>query len=170
MGGQSVLIQLILLAAVAVVAVLLTRSTAGARHQAIRRLALAAFVAAAVLSIAFPVWLSRAANFVGVGRGTDLLLYALVIAFLSSIATSHRRMYQMSRQITLLTRELTLSEARGSRAPAPLGGGRVPPATLGAADGTGEVSGTPASGVAAAGTAAPTPDASPHRASEPEVP
>lgn len=112
MGGQSVLIQLILLAAVAVVAVLLTRSTAGARHQAIRRLALAAFVAAAVLSIAFPVWLSRAANLVGVGRGTDLLLYALVIAFLSSIATSHRRMNQMSRRITLLTRELTLSEAR----------------------------------------------------------
>lgn len=114
MGGQSVLIQLILLAAVAVVAVLLTRSTAGARHQAIRRLALAAFVAAAVLSIAFPVWLSRAANLVGVGRGTDLLLYGLVIAFLSSIATSHRRMNQMSRRITLLTRELTLAEARGT--------------------------------------------------------
>lgn len=116
MGGQAVLIQLILVAAVAVVAVLLTRSTAGARHQAIRRLALMAFVVAAVLSIAFPVWLTRAANLVGVGRGTDLLLYALVIAFLSYISTSHRRMNQMSRRITLLTRELTLSEARNGRA------------------------------------------------------
>lgn len=115
MGGQAVLIQLILVAAVAVVAVLLTRSTAGARHQAIRRLSLLAFVVAAVLSIAFPVWLSRAANLVGVGRGTDLLLYALVIAFLSYISTSHSRMNQMSRRITLLTRELTLSEARNGR-------------------------------------------------------
>lgn len=115
MGGQAVLIQLILVAAVAVVAVLLTRSTAGARHQAIRRLSLMAFVVAAVLSIAFPVWLSRAANLVGVGRGTDLLLYALVIAFLSYISTSHSRMNQMSRRITLLTRELTLSEARNGR-------------------------------------------------------
>jgi hypothetical protein len=126
MGGQAVLIQLILVAAVAVVAVLLTRSTAGARHQAIRRLALMAFVVAAVLSIAFPVWLTRAANFVGVGRGTDLLLYALVIAFLSYISTSHRRMNQMSRRITLLTRELTLSEAREGRAEADDGSGRTP--------------------------------------------
>lgn len=114
MGGQSMLIQLILLLSVGVVAALLTRSTAGARHQAIRRLALLAFVLAAVLSIVFPVWLSRAANLVGVGRGTDLLLYGLVIAFLSYIATSHRRMNQMSRSITLLTRELTLSEARAA--------------------------------------------------------
>ena len=119
MGGQTALIQLILLAAVAVVAVLLTRSTAGARHQAIRRLSLMAFVAAAVFSIVFPEWLSRAANAVGVGRGTDLLLYGLVIAFLSYISTSHRRMNQMSRRITLLTRELTLAEARGDRAGAP---------------------------------------------------
>lgn len=119
MGGQTALIQLILLAAVAVVAVLLTRSTAGARHQAIRRLSLMAFVAAAVFSIVFPEWLSRAANAVGVGRGTDLLLYGLVIAFLSYISTSHRRMNQMSRRITLLTRELTLAEARGDRTGAP---------------------------------------------------
>ena len=168
MGGQSVLIQLILLAAVAVVAVLLTRSTAGARHQAIRRLALAAFVAAAVLSIAFPVWLSRAANLVGVGRGTDLLLYALVIAFLSSIATSHRRMNQMSRRITLLTRELTLSEARGSRASAPASTAG-PSATLGPAQSTGEVSGPSAGGAATADVSASAPDAAPRGASEPEV-
>ena len=167
MGGQSVLIQLILLAAVAVVAVLLTRSTAGARHQAIRRLALAAFVAAAVLSIAFPVWLSRAANFVGVGRGTDLLLYALVIAFLSSIATSHRRMNQMSRQITLLTRELTLSEARGSRTTT---AASSPSATLDPAGSAGEVSGPPTSRSATEGAPVPTPDRESHGASEHEVP
>lgn len=127
MSGSVVLIQIILLLAVAVVTLLLTRSTAGARHQAIRRLFLLAFVVVAVFSIIFPTWLSRAARLVGVGRGTDLLLYCLVIAFLSYIATSHRRMNQMARQLTLLTRELTLSEARqtatanslGAESPAP---------------------------------------------------
>ncbi|MBE7699561.1 DUF2304 domain-containing protein [Oerskovia sp. Sa1BUA8] len=106
------LIQVILLAAIAVVAVLLTRSTADARHQAIRRLLLAGFVVASVAAIVFPQALSYLANLIGVGRGTDLLLYALVIAFVSYIATSHRRANQLSRKITLLTRELSLAEAR----------------------------------------------------------
>lgn len=113
MGGNVLLIQIILLAAVAGIAVLLTRSTAGARHQAIRRLCLLLFVVGAAVSVIFPQVLSRLANAVGVGRGADLLLYSLVIAFLSYISTSHRRMNRMSRQITLLTRELTLAEARG---------------------------------------------------------
>lgn len=169
MGGQSVLIQLILLAAVAVVAVLLTRSTAGARHQAIRRLALAAFVAAAVLSIAFPVWLSRAANLVGVGRGTDLLLYALVIAFLSSIATSHRRMNQMSRRITLLTRELTLSEARGARTTGAAVDEQGPATVLGPAGDPDDAPGSRGGGPAGLGVDAD-PGARPDGTMEHEVP
>lgn len=113
------LIQVILLLAVAVVAALLTRSTADARHQAIRRLLLAGFVVAAVVAIVFPQALSYLANLIGVGRGTDLLLYALVIAFVSYIATSHRRANQLSRKITLLTRELSLAEARIGSAASP---------------------------------------------------
>lgn len=106
------LIQAILLVAIAIVAIMLTRSTTDARHQAIRRLLLGLFVVSAVLAIVFPQALSYVANLIGVGRGTDLLLYALVIAFVSYIATSHRRANQMSRKITLLTRELSLAEAR----------------------------------------------------------
>ena len=48
------LIQIILVVAVVVASVLLTRSTANARHQAIRRLLLVGFVLSAVLSILFP--------------------------------------------------------------------------------------------------------------------
>jgi hypothetical protein len=109
------LIQIVLVAAIAVVAVLLTRSTANARHQAIRRLLLVGFVIVAVLSVLYPEWLSYLANLLDVGRGTDLLLYALVIAFMSYIATSHRRANMLSRKITLLTRELSLAEARIAR-------------------------------------------------------
>ncbi|WP_069388195.1 DUF2304 domain-containing protein [Cellulosimicrobium cellulans] len=109
------LIQVFLVVAIGVVTVLLTRSTADARHQAIRRLLLVGFVVAAVVSVLYPEWLSYVANIMGVGRGTDLLLYALVIAFFSYIATSHRRANLLSRKITLLTRELSLAEAKISR-------------------------------------------------------
>lgn len=107
------LIQAILLIAVVAVTVLLTRSTANARHQAIRRILLALFLVGAVFAVIFPDLLTSVANFVGVGRGTDLLLYALVIAFVSYIATTHRRFNGISRKVTLLTRELALAEARG---------------------------------------------------------
>lgn len=106
------LIQILLLLAIGGIALLLNRSTADARHQAIRRLLLLAFVLVAALSVMFPQWLSRVANLIGVGRGADLLLYALVIAFLSYIASSHRRANRLSAQITSLTRELALAEAR----------------------------------------------------------
>lgn len=109
---SAIWIQVILIVAIGIVTVLLTRSTANARHQAIRRLLLLAFVVAAVLTVMFPSTLSTIAEAVGVGRGTDLLLYALVIAFLSYIATSGRRENATSRRITLLTRELSLTEAR----------------------------------------------------------
>lgn len=115
MSGSTLLIQLVLLVGIGLVTLLLTRSTAGARHQAIRRLMLLGFVGIAALSIIFPQVLTSVANTLGVGRGTDLLLYALVIGFLSYLSTNYRRMNRMSSQITRLTRELTLAEARMER-------------------------------------------------------
>lgn len=111
-SGGVTLIQVVLIAAILGVALLLNRSTADSRHQAIRRLLLLGFVVAAVVSVAVPSLLSRIAAFVGVGRGTDLLLYALVIAFLSYIATSLRRTRQLTSRITVLARELALAQAR----------------------------------------------------------
>ncbi|WP_230976520.1 MULTISPECIES: DUF2304 domain-containing protein [Georgenia] len=110
--SDQIVIQVLLLVAVSVVAVLLTRGTANARHQAIRRILLVGFVVVAAASVMFPDWLTWLARQVGVGRGADLLLYALVIAFLSYIATSYRRMSELERRITVLTRELALTRTR----------------------------------------------------------
>ena len=112
---DKIWIQAILLIGIGVVAVLLTRSTADARHQAVRRVLLLGFVLVAAASILFPTWLSLLARLLGVGRGTDLLLYGLVIAFLSYISTTYRRMKQMDRRITALTREIALAEIRYER-------------------------------------------------------
>ena len=119
MNEEKIWIQLLLLLGVAVVTVLLTRSTADARHQAVRRVLLAMFAAVTAAAILFPSILSRIAHTVGVNRGTDLLLYLLVIAFLSFIATTFRRMKATDRRITELTRELALTEARLERAGLP---------------------------------------------------
>lgn len=105
-------IKVLLIAAIVLVAFALTRATSGARRQALRRLLLVGFVLAAALSVIFPGALTRLANSIGVGRGADLLLYALVIAFLSYVATSYRRTSALSRQITVLARQVALLTAQ----------------------------------------------------------
>ncbi|TFB53941.1 DUF2304 domain-containing protein [Cryobacterium tagatosivorans] len=113
MGVSNVLwIQVILVTAVILIGLFLTRPSGRDSHLALRRLFLAAFVLVAILSILFPQWLSLVARFLGVGRGTDLLLYGLVLAFLIYVSTAYRRNVQLDRKLTRLAREITLAEAR----------------------------------------------------------
>lgn len=104
-------IQFLLIAAVGALGALVMRRTGADSHLAIRRLLMMMFVIAAVISILFPQWLSWLADLIGVGRGTDLLLYALVVTFLAFVYTQYRRNTARQRQITLLARELALLEA-----------------------------------------------------------
>ncbi|OLT38928.1 hypothetical protein BJF86_09905 [Serinicoccus sp. CNJ-927] len=104
-------IKLVLLVSVVVVTAMLTRSTAGVRHQAVRRLLLVAFVVLAAVAILFPRVLTQVAQLLGVGRGADLLLYGLTVVFLGYVAASYRRMRQLEQQVTTLARELALRAA-----------------------------------------------------------
>ncbi|SEB36904.1 hypothetical protein SAMN04489806_0214 [Paramicrobacterium humi] len=104
-------IQIILVIGVIAVGLFFTRPTGSDSHLALRRLFLGAFIVVAILSILFPSWLTWAANFVGVGRGADLLLYALVLAFLVFVSTTYRRNVQVNRRITKLARQITLAHA-----------------------------------------------------------
>lgn len=104
-----VLIQALLIIVVVAVVVRLFRSR-GARSQAIRRLGLLLFASFAVVSILVPnVW-NRIAHLVGVGRGTDMVLYALVVAFLSSTVTTYVRFRDLETRYTKLARRLALDE------------------------------------------------------------
>ena len=105
-------IQFLLIAAIIVLAAFVMRRTGADSHLAIRRLLLGLFVLAAILSVLFPQWLSWFANLIGVGRGTDLLLYALVVVFLAFIYSQYRRNTAQQRQITMLARRSALLEAR----------------------------------------------------------
>lgn len=105
------LIKVILLVGIVAVTVMLTRSTAGARHQAVRRLFLVGFVILAAVAVLFPPLLTQVARAVGVGRGADLLLYGLTITFLGYVAASYRRMRELEQQNTILARHLALRAA-----------------------------------------------------------
>ena len=87
------------------------RRTGADSHLAIRRMLMGLFIVAAILAIMFPQWLTALANLIGVGRGADLLLYALVIAFFAFMYTQHRRNLATQRKITLLARRLAMLEA-----------------------------------------------------------
>ena len=70
------------------------------------------FATFAAVSILFPdVW-SRIARVVGVGRGTDLVLYALVVAFLSFTVTTYLRFRDLETNYTRLARRMALDEVR----------------------------------------------------------
>ena len=103
-------IKVILLVAISSVALIGLRAPRGARHLALRRVALIAFVLFAVASVLFPdVW-NALAHVVGVGRGTDLLLYVLIVVFLGYMTTSYLRFRGLEIQITQLSRWIALDE------------------------------------------------------------
>lgn len=103
-------IKIILLVSISVIALIGLRAPRGARHLALRRMTLLAFVLFAAASVLFPEVWNTLANAVGVGRGTDLLLYGLILAFLGYMATSYLRFRGLESQITLLARRIALDE------------------------------------------------------------
>jgi hypothetical protein len=107
---KIVLIQLLLIVAFIILAARLLRGR-GARTQAVRRLGLLLFAAFAVWSILFPSVWNRIAKLVGVGRGTDMVLYALVVAFLSFTLTTYVRFRDFEARYTKLARRQALDEA-----------------------------------------------------------
>lgn len=109
--SSQIIIQVVLITAVAVIGWLIYRVPGGSRHQAARRLVTLAFVAFAVVSIATPSLMTRLANILGVGRGADLLLYAMAVAFLAQMLSAFRRNAALERQVTRLARRIALMEA-----------------------------------------------------------
>ncbi|WP_058233765.1 DUF2304 domain-containing protein [Devriesea agamarum] len=83
----------------------------GAKQLAIRRLLIIAFACFAVLAVIFPGLTSAVAKFVGVGRGTDLLLYATVVVLLGFLALQEARTKNAEKRTTYLARHIALDEA-----------------------------------------------------------
>lgn len=106
------LFQFLLIAAVVIAATLAVRFLPGERSLALKRIFAILFVAAAVLAIIFPGVLTTVANFFGIGRGTDLLLYVFIVAMLIFATATVRAKARSDARVTELARAVALMDAR----------------------------------------------------------
>ena len=103
------IIKVLLIAAALGVAVLVLREKVPGQREAIRRVVGVLVVLAGILAVLWPDLTTTVANAVGVGRGTDLVLYLFVTVFAYTAITNSQRIHRLQHDITLLTRELALS-------------------------------------------------------------
>jgi hypothetical protein len=105
------IIKLLLLAAIALVALFALRGSTKPVHRVLWRGYVVGILVAAALSILYPDLLSRFAKLVGVGRGTDLLLYMLVVTFLFVSVILFRRLEALERKYVGLARHMAIRDS-----------------------------------------------------------
>jgi hypothetical protein len=105
------LIQFLLVLAVLTILFVFVRSSNAVYVQASKRVGLVLFAVANVYAVMRPDDLSAIAKLVGVGRGTDLVLYALVVAFMAGMFSFYQRFRVVDRRYTELARTVALREA-----------------------------------------------------------
>ena len=102
------MIKVVLIAALLAIGLLLLRARPSAGHLALKRLLAVGVLALGIVAVWFPLLTTRLANFLGVERGTDLVLYTFVVAFLFSTVSLYQRMYVLERRNADLTRALAI--------------------------------------------------------------
>ncbi len=117
------IIKLLLIVALLAVAITFLRKRHATRFQAGKKLLFAVFVVLFVASVIQPDLTTRAAKLVGVGRGADLLLYVLVVAFLFASMNTYLKFKDLEVRLTQLTRQLAVSQALRRDELAAAGGG-----------------------------------------------
>lgn len=104
------IIKILLVLGIVGAVLLALRSFGSATYLAARRLGLVVFGAAGVGAVIFPGAVTRVAHSVGVGRGTDLVLYISIIGSLFAFVGLHQRVHHLEERVVLLTRALALRE------------------------------------------------------------
>lgn len=105
------LVQVLLLLALLAVLLVVVRRGQTVRIRAFKRLAFLAFLAATVFAILQPGDVTWVANRVGVGRGTDLLLYCLAMAFFAWAVNTYVRFRNLETRFAELVRAVALQNA-----------------------------------------------------------
>ena len=106
------IIKILLIAGAVAFGFLLLRYTSTSRHLALIRIGGILVVGGGIFAVLFPLKVTWVANKVGVGRGTDLVLYVLVMVFLFTSVSLYQRLHTLESQISELTRQLALMNAR----------------------------------------------------------
>jgi hypothetical protein len=109
--GSQIVIQVLLVSMFVLFALVVIVPTKGSRHLAVRRLSMLAILGLGVLTVAFPDITTQVADRVGVGRGTDLVLYVFVVVFVGNSIFNAAKFRHHERDITRLARALAIQDA-----------------------------------------------------------
>ncbi len=105
------LIRVLLIIGLALVTWLLVRPVQSQSHLAVQRLLILSIVIFAIITLLYPPLLNQIARVVGVERGINLLVYALIICVLAQMSASYRNSMALEKRITLLARQIALRTA-----------------------------------------------------------
>lgn len=113
--GATVMLQVILVLAALGALFYFVRSGQTVGVRASKRLAFAAFVLVNIYAVLRPSDVTWVARQVGVGRGTDLIVYLLVVAFVFGMLNSYLRDREISQHLTNLARQIAIRDAELNR-------------------------------------------------------
>ncbi|HEY1841469.1 MAG TPA: DUF2304 domain-containing protein [Mycobacterium sp.] len=105
-------IQGLLIASIFALVVYLLRSRRSAQSQAWIKVGFVLFVLAGVYAVLRPNDTTVVAHWLGVARGTDLMLYALIIAFSFSTLSTYLRFKDLEVRYARLARAVALEGAQ----------------------------------------------------------
>ena len=106
------LIKVLLISSLIFIGLQVSRKSGSDKKTAFRRIFIIFFLIVASLAILFPETLSSLAALIGVGRGTDLLLYLLIIVYIGHLLSNARQKKLFETQITKLARIEAINSAR----------------------------------------------------------
>lgn len=89
------------------------RQPSTTRAMAARKLAFIGLAMVIVTAVLMPDQLTLVANWVGIGRGADLVMYLVAIGFLFFALHTYLKFAEYERRLTELTRALALHESAG---------------------------------------------------------
>ncbi|WIM86387.1 DUF2304 domain-containing protein [Candidatus Mycobacterium wuenschmannii] len=105
-------IQGLLIASIIALLVYLLRSRRSVQSQAWVKVGFVLFVLAGVYAVLRPNDTTVVAHWLGVARGTDLMLYALIVAFSFSTLSTYLRFKDLEVRYTRLARSIALDNAQ----------------------------------------------------------
>jgi small membrane protein len=115
------MIRIVLLAALIAIGAMVTFGSNTAGLRASRKLLFLTTLLAGCLAVLFPELVSDLAGLLGVGRGTDLLLYVMTVMLLTVTLTGYLEKKRAERREAKVVQELALLQAAVDELRAKLG-------------------------------------------------
>jgi len=106
-----IVIQIVLIIAVIFLLLFFLRHHGKSKTAASVKIGFSLFMVFGVLAVLFPAEVTTVANWLGVGRGTDLLLYAMVVAFGFATINTYLRFKELELRYAKLVRAVAIQNS-----------------------------------------------------------